>query len=342
MFVIMMMTVVSVNAQYAYHEKKAFDNMYVGAQVGATTGFHNMFPVNATFGVRVTKEFNPVFGLYVEDNVWFGSNTDRCNGVTRFDENGNGTHNVVRANNLGGGVTLNWNNLLTGYSGTPDIVEVRTITGIGWLHTYYANTNNRDDFSAKTALNVAWNIKNGHQVYLEPGVYWNLTTGHGVKFDRNGAQFSVAVGYNYFFKNSNGTHHFVKYNVGELNDKINTLRAENEVLKNKPVEVVEKHDTLYITRETVKETDRVVVSFGEGSSVLDSNAKETLDKLAGTVVVDAYASETGSVTTNQKLSEARAKVVTDYLTNRGVKISSSMGHGKTSNPVARVAVVSQK
>ena len=63
-FVIMMMTVISVNAQTAIETPKTFDNMYIGLNGGVATplDFDNLFPVNPVAGVSVGKWFNPVFG----------------------------------------------------------------------------------------------------------------------------------------------------------------------------------------------------------------------------------------------------------------------------------------
>ena len=56
------------------------------------------------------------------------------------------------------------------------------------------------------------------------------------------------------------------------------------------------------------------------------------------VDVQGEASYPGTKEFNQKLSERRASVVTEYLTKRGVKVANSNGVGATGHQIVTVVV----
>jgi outer membrane protein OmpA-like peptidoglycan-associated protein len=68
------------------------------------------------------------------------------------------------------------------------------------------------------------------------------------------------------------------------------------------------------------------VSFDTGKATLKPSAQITLAKLAGLALVfpninmrvEGYTDSTGLAATNQKLSEARAKTVYDFLKGQGI------------------------
>lgn len=344
MMLIMVMGFVSANAQTAIQTPKLLDNTYVGVFGGASTplSFSHTFPLNGQFGLTLGKNWSPIIGTEVQSGVVFGGNG--------FDVVGNG-YTAVRAINTGVNVTFNLTNAILGYNPNK-VFEVQTVTGIGWLHLYSSNAaksdkasvvaNDDDEFTAKTGVRLSWNLgKNkAWAVYAEPSILWNLTNGVGndtyydaVHFNSHDAQLSLNVGVVYKFKTSNGTHNFKLYNVGAMNDKINTMQKQ---LAEKP-KVVEK---------TVEKTvgngqTKWVVFFGQGSSTLDNDAKKVLDEISNgtTVEVVGHASEEGSVAFNQKLSESRANAVAEYLTNRGVKVNSTTGEGETGTPKNRVVII---
>jgi outer membrane protein OmpA-like peptidoglycan-associated protein len=71
------------------------------------------------------------------------------------------------------------------------------------------------------------------------------------------------------------------------------------------------------------------VSFTKGSSELSNEAKYVLDQIGENLVVniEATASPEGTAEFNQKLSDERAETVSKYLTDRGLKVNSSVGKG---------------
>ncbi len=99
--------------------------------------------------------------------------------------------------------------------------------------------------------------------------------------------------------------------------------ALREAANKKPVEVVvEKQVEVYVG-------GKAVVFFGLGSTKLTDHEKVTLDLKADQIkngpaskvyTIEGHAdSKTGSAATNQRISEARAKAVYDYLIEKGVK-----------------------
>ena len=377
--VIGLMAAISVNAQTATEDSKLLDNTYVGVEVGATTplNFNSIFPVNPVAGVKFGKELTPVFALEAEGFAVFGDNAYRygfnasipTDGAFNMHKNGS-VNTFVKATNIGLNGVINWTNLLFGYQGTPRFFEIKTNTGLGWLHYFgdytpafpiggYVVAGNKNVLTAKTAVDLAFNFgaTKAHTLTVSPGVYWGLNEAGGMQFNKNYAQFGVMVGYTYHFKTSNGTRHFKTYDVGAMLNEVGRL---NDELAKKPKEV-----------EVIKYVDRVVnnttnnynapttnalaqatgfginetVYFAFNSAELDARAKETLDKLGqnGIYVVDAYASSEGNTAYNKELSQRRADAVKAYLESRGAKVDSATGHGvQFGTTTGRVAVVKLK
>ena len=367
---IAMMAVISVNAQTATEVSKVLDNTYVGVEAGVSTplNFNSMFPVNPAVGVKLGKEFTPVFGVEVEgvailsDNFYHDGVNGSIPATGAFNVHKAGSINTfVKATNVGLNGVINWSNLLLGYQGTPRFFEVKTNTGIGWLHYFghmstnvldaWIPTTKKNALTAKTAVDFAFNLgkEKAHTITVSPGVYWNLNETGAVQFNKNFAQLGVMVGYTYHFKTSNGTRHFKTYDVGAMAAEIGHL---NEELAKKPkeVEVIK-----YVDRNNAPATNAFgnvtgfgvteTVYFAFNSAELDARAKETLDKLGqnGVYVIDAYASSEGSTAYNLKLSQRRADAVKAYLESRGAKVDSATGHGvQFGTTTGRVAVVKLK
>ena len=335
MMMALMMSFCVANAQLATENSKFFDNVYVGAEVGATTplDFSPMFPLNTVAGIKVGKELTPVFGLEAEWQLFFNEN-DLMPWTSTF----------VKGSNLGVNGVTNLSNLFFGYTGTPRVFEVKANTGLGWLRPWDTKANS---LTAKTALDLAFNIgkKRAHTVTVTPGIWWDLHGDGGkIQFNKNFAQFGVFVGYTYHFKTSNGTHHFKVYDVGALNDQIRGLTNE---LAKKPRVVTREKVVEKVVEKTVTQATGVneTVYFAFDSAELDDRAKETLNALGqnGVYVVDAWASNEGSTEYNLKLSQRRADAVKAYLESRGAKVDSATGHGvQFGTSTGRVAVVKVK
>ena len=258
---------------------------------------------------------------------------------------------VVKAINTGVNTTINLTNLVLGYN-PGKVFELQTVTGLGWMHiynkdgvsTYYNGSlveNDDDELTAKTGLRFNWNLgkTKAWSLNVEPAVLWNLTNGSGdrVRFNKNYAQLALSVGVTYKFKTSNGTHNFKVWNVGEMNDEINSLREQRA---KKPKMVVRE----VVKKEFASTQTKWVVFFEQNKSELTDDAKIVLDEIGQGLTVDVvgHASSEGTVEYNQNLSEKRANAVASYLSGRGVNVNKTTGEGETGTPKNRVVIIDQK
>ena len=328
----------SANAQIAYQKADFLDNVYVGLNGGVSSplDFNSVTPFNAQAGVKVGKNWSPVFGTNIEGTAVFGDN--------HFAD----SHTFVKATYVGLNGTLNLTNLFLNYN--PDkVFETSLEAGIGWIHNYHTPTPTNIDghanyLGAKTGVILAWNIGNNKawQLYAEPSVYWNLSKTDKIQFNKHNAQLAVSVGVVYKFKTSNKTHNFKVYNIydytsalEEARDRIAALEAQNAELSKRPTE------TYNVVKETNKETivysqDIFTVSFLQNSAELTQDAKNILDKVGASLPVKIIGSTSPEGTTrrNSELSVQRANAVAEYLKSRGVNVISAEG-----NEHGRIAVV---
>lgn len=329
-------------AQVAYEKAKLLDNVYLGVEGGATVpmNLNPTAPVNSYAGLKLGKNFTPIFGANLEGVAGFGDN-GMCN-----------SHTVVRLLNLGFNGTINLTNLFMNYNPEKKF-EVIAEAGIGYAIIYgdkgliqTENLGDDTELTSKMGVQFAWNLgKNkAWQLYVEPVALWNMTPGPGdaVRFNKNAAQMGIFAGLNYKFKTSNGTHNFKVWNVGQMNDEINSLR---EQLAAKP-KVVTKE----VIKEVVKEVpstkeisvdNLVFVTFAQGKSLLTSDAKKALNSIMSGrhVQVVGTASPEGSKEFNDRLSQARADVVANYLKGRGIVVDEATGKGVQGTTSNRLAVV---
>lgn len=328
----------SANAQIAYQKADFLDNVYVGLNGGVSSplDFNSVTPFNAQAGVKVGKNWSPVFGTNIEGTAVFGDN--------HFAD----SHTFVKATYVGLNGTLNLTNLFLNYN--PDkVFETSLEAGLGWIHNYHTPTPTNIDghanyLGAKTGVILAWNIGNNKawQLYAEPSVYWNLSKTDKIQFNKHNAQLAVSVGVVYKFKTSNKTHNFKVYNIydytsalEEARDRIAALEAQNAELSKRPTE------TYNVVKETNKETvvysqDIFTVSFLQNSAELTQDAKNILDKVSASLPVKVIGSTSPEGTTrrNSELSVQRANAVAEYLKSRGVEVISAEG-----NEHGRIAVV---
>ena len=324
----------SANAQIAYQKADFLDNVYVGLNGGVSSplDFNSVTPFNAQAGVKVGKNWSPVFGTNIEGTAVFGDN--------HFAD----SHTFVKATYVGLNGTLNLTNFFLNYN--PDkVFETSLEAGIGWIHNYHTSTPTNIDghanyLGAKTGVILAWNIGNNKawQLYAEPSVYWNLSKTDKIQFNKHNAQLAVSVGVVYKFKTSNKTHNFKVYNIydytsalEEARDRIAALEAQNAELSKRPTE------TYNVVKETVVYSqDIFTVSFLQNSAELTQDAKNILDKVGVSLPVKVIGSTSPEGTTrrNSELSVQRANAVAEYLKSRGVEVVSAEG-----NEHGRIAVV---
>lgn len=351
MFALLFCAIVGVNAQKSYEVSKVFDNVSVGITGGISSPLHfnSVTPFNTNFGLKLQKDFTPVVGVQVEGLAFVNDN------------NFSDLKTWVKATNVGVNHVVNMTNLFCGYKGSPRTFEVSTVFGFGWLHSWtshyelesdgHAIGNHLDDLSAKSGVDLAFNLGNDkqHSIVVTPAIYWNLTSNDKVQFNKNNAQLALNVSYVYHFKTSNGTHHFKVHDVGLMNDKINKLTEENiglknivKSLKNENSDLNKEIKNLNERCETLVDNVLWAVQFKQGSSELSSDAKKILDKvikLNKPVDVVATASPEGTKTINDSLSRARADVLVKYLTDHGVTVKNSYGLGAKTKESNRLGLI---
>lgn len=336
-------------------ESKTFDNMYFGINTGvstATKGHHWLQDFRPNLGVRLGRNFTPVFGLAAESNIYFKEVGRKQGGLHKTGTAVNGINTSL----LG---TVNLTNWVGGYKGEPRCFEVSAVYGLGWGHVFSNAADYNDNmnmFTSKAGLDFAFNLGKAKawQFYVEPSMNWALNGNgyEGVKYDINRAMFQVNVGLVYKFKNSNGTHNFTlasgrdQAEVDALNAQINSLREQNATLTSKDeqnqknlsakdaeinnlkkaLDECNKRPTKTATATNLQPT----VIFRQGKSVVDPAQVASIELIANymknhkdaNVEIKGYASPEGSKELNQRLSEKRAEAVKDILVKK-YKISAN-------------------
>ena len=358
----------SVSAQ-TVAESKTFDNIYVGINGGVatkTTGHKWLSDLDPNAGLRIGRYFTPVFGLAVEGNAYFSNKPWHSTGT------------AVRATNVSLLGTVNLSNLFGGYKGEPRAFEVSALYGLGWMHVFTNNkvvenltSGQRNRMTSKAALDFAYNFgsQKQWQVYVEPSINFAflgkdrskvLTATGIVNYDVNYNYKAVAqdgqpayninnsfvqlnAGVVYKFKNSNGTHNFTIV-VPRDQAEIDALNAQINELRNRKPEVITKEVVKEVPAVKVKEftvSDLVFVTFAQGKSALTNDAKAALNNVKEGVHVQVVgtASPEGSKELNDRLSQARADVVANYLKGRGVIVDEATGKGVQGVTSNRLAVV---
>ena len=336
-------------------ESKTFDNMYFGINTGvstATKGHHWLQDFRPNLGVRLGRNFTPVFGLAAESNIYFKEVGRKQGGLHKTGTAVNGINTSL----LG---TVNLTNWVGGYKGEPRCFEVSAVYGLGWGHVFSNAVDYNDNmnmFTSKAGLDFAFNLGKAKawQLYVEPSMNWALNGNgyEGVKYDINRAMFQVNVGLVYKFKNSNGTHNFTlatgrdQAEVDALNAQINSLREQNTTLTSKDEQnqknLSAKDAEINNLKKALDECNKrpaktatatnlqPTVIFRQGKSVVDPAQVASIELIANymknhkdaNVEIKGYASPEGSKELNQRLSEKRAEAVKDILVKK-YKISAN-------------------
>ena len=310
---------------------KFTDNVSVTVQGGVLTSFDNFYSGHTAMApialIGVDKYVNPWFGVGVEARTLIGTGNGSYNTKTVFDWV-----------NLSGYAKFNVLNMFN-YNGERRTFEPVVYTGLGWGHSTACLHTNQATYRTGVELNLNLGKEKAWGIVLNPSVVWGGMTDY--KINKHNGSFEVTAGVVYHFKTSNGTRTFAKprlYSQSEidaLNARIKELDARQvavkEVIKNVPatnstasVDVVEK---------------TYIVTFAKSKADLTNAAKANLDKITGTVVIEASASPEGTTKFNQKLSEDRANAVKSYLESRGVKVTKATGLGVVGNESNRIAIV---
>ena len=315
-------TVVSASAQprTTVTANKVDDNIYVGVNAGAITGFRNYYRTqdgakqrnnaftafSSEFGARVGKNFTTVFGLALDANVYFKNHKNCCpfavskTWIQGLDIDLLGTANLM--------------NMFKGYTGQPRFFEVIALGGFGWTHAF-GTVDKYNGINSKIAFDFAVNLgsKKQWQVYLEPSItysvlafgaiapqpeYTNVMHNSGFQYNINKAGVNLKAGVNYKFRTSNTTHNFAveqlrdQAEIDALNAKINAAKADADAAKAdvaaKAAKVEELKKALNACMN--KPVPPIVkaraanlqpsVVFGQGKSNVDRSQEANLDMIA--------------------------------------------------------------
>ena len=306
---------------------KFTDNVSVTVQGGVLTSFDNFYSGHTAMApialVGVDKYVNPWFGVGVEARTLIGTGNGSYNTKTVFDWV-----------NLSGYAKFNVLNMFN-YNGERRTFEPVVYTGLGWGHSTACLHTNQATYRAGVELNLNLGKEKAWGIVLNPSVVWGGMTEH--KLNKHDGSFEVTAGVVYHFKTSNGTRTFAKPRLYSQSE-IDALNARIKELDSRPVAVKEVINTNSTASINVVEKT-YIVTFAKSKADLTNAAKANLDKITGTVVIEASASPEGTTKFNQKLSEDRANAVKSYLESRGVKVIKATGLGVVGNESNRIAIV---
>ena len=364
----------SVSAQ-TVAESKTFDNIYVGINGGVatkTTGHKWLSDLDPNAGIRIGRYFTPVFGLAVEGNAYFSNKPWGSTGTVVRATNASLLGTVNLSNWFGGYkgeprtfevsalYGLGWMHVFTSNKAFKD-----------------ATADNRNRMTSKAALDFAFNFGSAKQFqfYVEPSInfaflgqarskqgvgsknattpikyvdhdtydYKTATQAGQPAYNINNSFVQLNAGFIYKFANSNGTHNFTIVTPRDQAE-IDALNAQINELRNRKPEVITKEVVKEVPTVKVKEftvSDLVFVTFAQGKSALTNDAKAALNNVKEGVHVQVVgtASPEGSKELNDRLSQARADVVANYLKGRGVIVDEATGKGVQGVTSNRLAVV---
>ena len=327
-FVAMFMFATSMFAQEQTNytgSSKFTDNVSVTVQGGVLTSFDNFYSGHTAMApialIGVDKYVNPWFGVGVEARTLIGTGSGAYNTKTAFDWV-----------NLSGYAKFNVLNMFS-YNGERRTFEPVVYTGLGWGHSTVCSHTNQSTYRAGVELNLNLGKEKAWGIVLNPSVVWGGFPGN--KLYVHSGNFEVTAGVVYHFKTSNGTRSFAKPRLYSQSE-IDALNARIKELDSKPVVVKEVIKNTSVT-DVVERT--YIVTFAKSKADLTDDAKANLNKITGTVVIEASASPEGTTKFNQKLSEDRANAVKSYLESRGVKVTKATGLGVVGNESNRIAIV---
>ena len=357
MMVALFSMAISANAQnYANYSgsSKFTDNVSVTLGGGVVTPMEDFFTNGYTTPIvvlGVDKFVNPWLGVGVEGRTSIGVG-DNYNPHTAFDYVNVSTY-----------LKLNVLNMFK-FNGQRRVFEPVLFGGLGWGHancsvvdddytrlgTNHTAVNARDFMTGRAGaeLNFYFNSKkvkgekSAWSINVTPSVVWgDICNG---RLDKRCGHFEVTAGVRYTFKSSNGRRVMDASPVAALVAENAALaKALDEARSTvKTVEVVKE---VPATAAVTTVADVWTVTFEFDSAKLTDAAKTTLDAIPENIVVtvDGFASyeKKSNKKHNDALSTARAVVVADYLTARGVKVAETVGRGANATS-ARVAIVSLK
>lgn len=335
----------TMNAQ-TFESSRFIDNTYFRVEGGATAlthtgclGYENWgHTIQCVIGAEVGKWVTPKFGVAFEGD--FGIRNGSKFGYFNYEWVDAEQYQKAQRFNyitVTGLTKFNMSNIFAGWN--PERKwEFVLATGPMWIHGF-PGKNYKNDFGVKFKAEVNYNVTERWQLNLIPEFNYNLTGADGSdgehpRFDSRNSWYGLKVGVTYKIGKqfTECPYKYTQADVDKLNAEINDLRARQP-------ETVTKVVTKEVAVKTVYQPV-YVVAFDFAKDKLDQAACDVLDAIPTDAVVDVQgeASYPGTKEFNQKLSERRASVVTEYLTKRGVKVANSNGVGATGHQIVTVVV----
>ena len=340
----------TMNAQ-TFESSRFIDNTYFRVEGGATAlthpgclGYEDFgHTIQGVIGAEVGKWITPKFGVAFEGD--FGIRNGSKFGYFNYEWVDAEQYQKAQRFNyitVTGLTKFNMSNIFAGWN--PERKwEFVLATGPMWIHGF-PGKNYENDFGVKFKAEINYNATERLQLNLIPEFNYNLTgcysygTYEHPRFDSRNSWYGLKVGVTYKMGKqfTECPYKYTQADVDKLNAEINDLRARQPETVTK---VVEKVVTKEVAVKTVYQPV-YVVAFDFAKDKLDQAARDVLDAIPGDAVVDVQgeASYPGAKKFNQKLSERRASVVTEYLTKRGVKVANSNGVGATGHQIVTVVV----
>ena len=367
----------SVSAQ-TVAESKTFDNIYVGINGGVatkTTGHKWLSDLDPNAGIRIGRYFTPVFGLAIEGNAYFSNKPWGSTGTVVRATNASLLGTVNLSNWFGGYkgeprtfevsalYGLGWMHVFTSNKAFKDATadnRNRMTSKAALDFAFNFGSEKQFQFYVEPSINFAFlGQARKKQVvatgtvppiaYADHDTYKYKTASQAGQpaYNINNSFVQLNAGLVYKFANSNGTHNFTivtprdQAEIDALNAQINELRNRKPqvVTKETVKEIVKEVPTVKVKEFTV--SDLVFVTFAQGKSALTNDAKKALNNVKQGVHVQVVgtASPEGSKELNDRLSQARADVVANYLKARGVIVDEATGKGVQGTTSNRLAVV---
>ena len=340
-FIMCMMTIMSfAQSNEVAAPAKFYDNWSIGVNAGVQTNLHDWnAPQGAVTSITFDKALTPVFSLGFEGQVGWNNLANWNHPYQVHVHNGNIVDNVG-VFTYGRVNLMNW---LGGYKGKPRIFEVVPFAGVGYGHTFFNSTYGVDTNHALAKVGSSFDFNLGKSrawtINLRPSVVYNVAqsgVSYGLKMQH--AVFEATAGLTYHFKTSNSKRYMTPVSIPAPVEIVREVPVEVpvEVVKEVPIEIVKQ--VANVTPE------KLIIGFAFDSAELYPEAMEALDDLAknhkvATIVAYASYEDKTPAIYNMNLSGKRAKVIADYLRERGVDIEKAEGLGSLNETSNRIAVV---
>ncbi|MFA6873440.1 MAG: OmpA family protein [Bacteroidaceae bacterium] len=341
------------------YTEKWNDNIFVSVGAGASVGlrdanYGNGFwrAVNPTFNVALGKYINPLWSYRLQGNgSWRMSLRDAKTGIRDKQE----------YFNVGVDAIYNLTNAFLGYN--PDKkIEVSAFAGPysnftigngigGWHPGVTAGMQLKYNFCKFLSVDLEGRMNGNRDINTRVADTWYPELSVGISYVFGGKEFkNDAKSYELCMAEQKSLNDQINADKNQISDLQNQLAAAKRV-KPAPVQQV-------ITKDCDPTAGPIAVFFQIGKSKIDARGNASIELAAKAIKADpsgkysitGYADKaTGSAKLNQKLSEKRAKAVSDALIAAGVDASQldKQGLGAqdnmfSTNALNRVVIVKRK